>query len=149
MTGNKRGFLKYIWLEEKGQSAIEAAIVLPLFLFIIMGMMTYGMWIYAKMVVVLSASQGARVGGMAYGQAARGEITEAEANTKINQTALTFLTNGLNGNERTVEIIPNPQSSPRDITVRVRYTFRNQLPLLGDLFTQDIPISYTSTYVVE
>ncbi|MDR6551569.1 TadE/TadG family type IV pilus assembly protein [Paenibacillus qinlingensis] len=46
--------------DEKGQSVVEFAIIMPLILLIIMAMIYFGLFIFAKSVVLFSAHQGGR-----------------------------------------------------------------------------------------
>lgn len=145
--------IRSLYRKKQGQAVAEAALVLPLIIFLIMAMLTFGLWIYTKMIVVLAASQSARTGGVWYGKAVSGEVTYAEAESKARITAQNFITNGLSGTSYSVVISPSPSppDEPVDVTVTVTYPYRIWLPFMEDIFggTSEIPIIYKATYIVE
>lgn len=145
--------IKSLYRKKQGQAVAEAALVLPLIIFLIMAMLTFGLWIYTKMIVVLAASQSARTGGVWYGKALAGEVTYDEARSKVRVTAQNFITNGLSGTSYSVVITPSPSppDDPVDVTVKVTYPYRIWLPFMEDIFggTSEIPITYQATYMVE
>ncbi|WBW95959.1 TadE/TadG family type IV pilus assembly protein [Oceanirhabdus sp. W0125-5] len=136
--------VKKLIKDERGQSLSEFVVVLPLVLFVIFGVLTLGVMIYVKMLVVLSSSQAARVGAEVMNDST---YTVEEKMEKIESTALTFLTNGMTGKERDVDI--NVEEDL--IKVNVTYDFKLILPFLGDIFKDKlkIPIHYESVYMIE
>ncbi len=130
---------------QEGQAAAEMALVLPVFLLIIMAIITFGMIIYVKTLVVISASQAAKVGAYLY---LDDTLTDEEKNLMIRSTANTLLSNGISGIDRTVTIITDGST---EITVIVLYNYKLILPLLGDILgaRSVIPLQYSCTYMIQ
>jgi hypothetical protein len=98
--------------------------------------------IYAKSIVVLSASQGARVGSAIYDD---NSLSAFEKDEKIRNTALTILSNGLTGEDREVTITKNGD----ELKVKSKYTYHIPVPLVSLLFgNKDIEIEYTAIYLI-
>ncbi|MFC0561246.1 TadE/TadG family type IV pilus assembly protein [Halalkalibacter alkalisediminis] len=134
--------LRKLKSEEKGQSVTEFAIILPVFVLLITGVLVLGSIIYAKTVVVLAASQAARVGGAIYDDSS---LTLYEKDEKIRNTALTVVSNGLTGEDRTVTIT----QVGNEIKVKVSYTYYIPLPLIRSLFSNhSVDINFTSSYLI-
>lgn len=130
--------------EQKGQAVAEMAFVLPVLLLIVMAVITLGMMIYVKTLVVISASQAAKVGAYLYYD---DSMTDEEKDAKIRSTANTLLSNGINGTDRSVTI----ESDGIDITVTVEYKYTMILPLLGEIFNgkTSVPLKYSCTYMIQ
>lgn len=126
---------------EEGQSVTEFAIVLPVLLLIVLGALIIGAFIYTKLVVVLAASQGARVGGAVYNDTT---LTDSERITKIEDTAMTIVSNGLSGSDRSV----NVTKLTDEVQVTVKYDFKMILPMLKPFFNNQstFEVEYTSIY---
>ncbi|MDO8625951.1 MAG: pilus assembly protein [Candidatus Magasanikbacteria bacterium] len=51
------------WLKNNsGQALAETALILPILIFILMGIFVVGYWLYARQVVIAAAREGARIG---------------------------------------------------------------------------------------
>ncbi|MHC1723787.1 MAG: TadE/TadG family type IV pilus assembly protein [Aminipila sp.] len=135
---------------QKGQAAAETALVFPIILLLIMGILTLGVMTYTKSLVVLASSQGAKVGSYAYGQYLEGEITYDEFSQKVRNTAKSFINNGITGGDTTIVTI-TISDEETEISVKVKYTFTLILPLLGDVLKDktSIPIAYESKYLIQ
>lgn len=131
---------------ESGQALVETALVLPIILLIVMGVLTFGMIIYVKMLVVLSSSQAAKVASSIYNDTT---LTGDQKVHQIQSTAYTYLSNGISGTDRSADIIVDDYMGT--ISVKVTYNYKMILPLLGDIFgtKTKIPLSYTSTYMIQ
>ena len=129
---------------EKGQAALETALVLPVILLIVMGVLTFGLMIYVKTLVVLSSSQAAKVGAYIYNDPT---LTWEEKEEKIRATAYSFLSNGISGTDRSVTI----KADGINITVKVTYNYKLIFPLLGEVLGSRayIPLEYESTYMIQ
>ncbi len=129
----------------KGQAVVEMALVLPLLLLLIMGVMTFGMMIYAKMLVVLSSSQGANEGSYVYSDPT---LSLEQKEEKILTAAYFYLNKGLGGTDRKVVI--NVINGDR-ISVKVTYNYNLIFPLLGEIFKDKtkIPLEYESVYMIQ
>lgn len=138
IKSSAKRFLK----NESGQSVVEFAIILPCFILLIAGVLVFGSMIYAKTLVVLAASQGARVGGAIYDDPS---LTLAEKNDKIRDTALTIVSNGLSGADRDVIITDMSDK----ILVEVKYKYHIPVPLISLIFgSSEVDIEYTSSYLI-
>lgn len=136
--------IKLLIKDDKGQSLTEFAVLLPLLILIVMAVLSLGLMIYVKMLVVISSSEAAKVGSQIMNDPA---YTLEEKENKIRQTAITFLSNGITGNDRDVDI----STDGEDIKVNVTYNYKLIFPLLSDIFKDktNIPISYKSIYKIQ
>lgn len=136
--------MRTFFYKEEGQALTETALVLPIILLLIMGAITFGMLIYAKTLVVLSSSQGARVGASIYNDPT---MTLEEKEEKIRTTVYYYLGNGISGTDRSVSI----STDGTMITVKVTYNYQLILPLLGEIFGEKtkIPLSYESSFMIQ
>ncbi len=135
--------LKKFKKDTSGQSVAEFAIILPVFIILTMGVLVFGSIIYAKSVVVLAASQGARVGGAIYDDSS---MTLAEKNDKIRSTALTIVSNGLSGADRDVTIT----TVSNELNVKVTYTYHIPVAMISTMFggSGEMKIEFTSSYLI-
>ncbi len=136
--------LKKVHRCTKGQALAETALVLPILLLLICGILTFSLMIYVKMLVVLSSSQAAKVGSSIYNDTT---LTLEQKEEKIRSTAYSFLSNGISGTDRTVTITTDGSA----ITVKVVYNYKLIFPLLGEIFKDKlvIPLEYQSTYLIQ
>ena len=135
--------LKKFKVDDSGQSVTEFAIILPVFILLITGVLVLGSMIYAKSIVVLAASQGARVGGAIFDDSA---YTESEKIEKVKNTALTVVSNGLSGEDREVTVT----RAGDEVQVPVKYKYYIPVPLIMSLLGGDntFEIDYTSSYLI-
>lgn len=129
---------------QKAQSLTEFAMILPLLMFMIMAVLSLGMVIYAKMLVVISSNQSAKIGSEIMNET---KYTQEEKEIKIKETALTFLSNGIKGNDTDVDIYIEGEN----IKVKVTYEFKLFFPFVRDIFKDKmkIPIGYQSIYKIQ
>ncbi len=66
-------------MDDRGQATVEAALMLPIVLFVILGMFTYGLVVHSRIVVTDAAREGARA--YALGLA----LDEAETREKVEE----------------------------------------------------------------
>jgi len=66
-------------MDDRGQATVEAALMLPLLLFTILGMFTYGLLVHARIVVTDAAREGARAYALGL------VLDEAETREKIEE----------------------------------------------------------------
>lgn len=136
----------------RGQSLVEFALVLPIFLLILSGIMDFGFLLYSRMTVINAAREGARVG-----------ITYSETPTQIPAHVTSQVTGAggglLNAGMVTVTCVPAPGSSPAcgggsftnakpgdSVRVSVTYPHRAFFPLL---FGQTINLTSTVQMTLE
>ena len=113
----------------RGQAALEAALIIPVLLFLLMGMFVVGYWLNALQVVTAAAREGARVGALT------GDRCQATS-------AVTAMMQVITAKGVTIEI-PNPLpalGSP--LTVKVTY----QIPFGFDYFKSEYEQRTSSTY---
>jgi Flp pilus assembly protein TadG len=127
---------------QKGQSVTEFAVILPVFILLVTGVLVIGSVIYAKTIVVLASSQGARVGGAIYND---NTLTIEEKNTKVKNTALTIVSNALVGEDREVNIT----HSGNEIEVEVIYEYHIPVGLISTIFGKEtMEIKHSSSYLI-
>lgn len=105
----------------RGQAVLELALILPLLLLLLFGIVESGRLGNAYLVVTHAARHGARYGAVG---ASDGEITE-----RVKSAAVP-----LAGENLTVEVSPPQRRTGQDITVTVRYPLRLYMPLAGQVF---------------
>ena len=116
---------------EGGQSLTEFAVILPLLLLILLGIIDLGRGVYAYHVVASSAREGARVGQISTN-------TTADIVARVQSTAV-----GLDPAELTVGV-SNPTADT--VQVQVSYRFRIITPFLGSILgTQTLSLRSVST----
>lgn len=106
---------------DKGQSIVEFAMVVPMLVLILFGILECGRMFNCWLVAENAAREGARLGAV---QASAADIT-----TRVRAVSPTLETA-----RTTVEVI-NAQGAPgTSVTVRVRYSFQFVVPLIARLF---------------
>lgn len=127
----------------KGQSVFELVIVLPLFLIICFFVITFGLLIYSKILVVTSASQGARVGAQIWQESS---LTQEEKEKKIKETAEGVLSSGKLSENRTIKI----EAIGDSLYVTVSYDFKVILPIVSGLFQNNFArLEHQAVYYIE
>ncbi len=113
----------------RGQAAVEAALVIPVLLFLLMGMFVVGHWLTATQVAVAAAREGARTGALTGNRCA---ALAAAAGVM-----------GAIGTKGLVVEMPNPLPSVGSaLTVTVTYP----IALGFDFFSSSYAASATSAY---
>jgi len=134
---------------QKGAAVVEMAIILPLLLVLLFGIMEFGMLFYDKAVITNASREAAR-SGIAY----RNPKLTTE---KIQEVAIKYTTNYLMSSQSgtiptvTVTPSPTPTTSGTPLTVKVDYPYH--FFVFGNLFnlftngtmSNEINISATST----
>lgn len=122
--------------KQRGQSLVEFAMVAPLFLLMVFGMVDFGIGFYSWITVTNAAREGARLGAV---QGTQGEIV-ARVNASADQ---------LDTTKMTVTVV-NAQGLPGEaVAVDVDYDFQLMTPLAGLMGVANINISSTSTMRLE
>ncbi|MEA3310382.1 MAG: TadE/TadG family type IV pilus assembly protein [Chloroflexota bacterium] len=133
--------------EERGSSLIEFALVLPLLLLLIIGLLQAGFWGYASLIAGEAARHGARVGSVAQanpsGYAQQAALDEAQAAFPAAAPEVQILApGGVVGSDLTLEVkfnVPNllwhaglgalfplPAANHPTLAVRRQVTFRQE-----------------------
>ncbi|MGE5329037.1 MAG: TadE family protein [Deltaproteobacteria bacterium] len=114
----------------KGQALVEMALVLPIFLMLIMGMIEFGRIFNAYLIVTNASREGARiavVGG-----------TDTDVDNSITNT-----TNTLRQEALTINVTPTQSSRNRgaQVTVTVHYNLEMICPIISSIIPNPFPIN--------
>ena len=134
----------------RGQSLVEFAVVLPIFLLILSGILDFGFLLYSRMTVISAAREGARVAI----DAPKSTPAQQAQIPSLIQTRVTEAAGGLNTAALTVQSPCIPACSftagtakaGDSVKVTVTYQYRSFFPLL---FGQSFGISSTVQMVLE
>lgn len=114
-----------LWKRERGQSLVELAIMLPILLIILLGIIDFGRVFYAYVTITNASREGARYGSMH-------PLSTDEINSRVKQEAAGTLT--ILDDDITIT------SDTDTITVTVETTFTTlffgNLPFMGDSFRE-------------
>ena len=128
-------------LNERGAAATEFALLLPVFLMILFGIIEFGMIMYGREVVTNAAREGARA-GIVQGPPKRtsGQITTIAnsylTGTGINQADVTFTPAGVG------------LASPNTLTVTAQYNYRFLIPYILNVLGIPNPLLITTQVVM-
>lgn len=129
-------------LKEEGQAVLETALVLPIILMIVLVGITVSLLLYSKIIVTMSASNGARVGSVIWNS---DEYTIEEKEEKIKNAALSMVAANLSGDERRYSI----EEDDGMLQVTVAYDYSVRLPFSNLVFDHNvITIEHTAEYFV-
>ncbi|MDQ0298881.1 uncharacterized protein (UPF0333 family) [Salibacterium salarium] len=108
--------LKKVKKDEEGQALTEFAMVAPLLILIAVGVLLLGYFLFAQIIVVTSANQGARAGSAL---TANEGVSFSEAANRAETTAESALSQGLNVNNSDI----NVQKNGDEFVVHINYDF--------------------------
>lgn len=123
--------------EEKGQALVESALVLPIILLLLLGMLELGRISNAYLVVIHAARHGARYAAVG--------ATNAEIISKVHQASLPL-------NPEAMLIAISPQQARQagsDVRVIVSYPLQLITPLAGSFFPNPLTVRGEITMRVE
>lgn len=121
----------------RGQALVEFALIVPVLLMLVLGIMEFSMVIHQYMVVAGASREGARAAALGGSNAA----IEAAV-----QNAAT----GLDSTKLTVTPSPTPTRTQGDpVTVTVTYPFKPITPLIGAFFSEDYRVKGITVMRVE
>ena len=124
-------------LRKRGQAMVEFALVLPILLIILMGIMEFGLVFHEYLVVTHAAREGARVAVLGG--------TDAEINATVTSAA-----DSIDRGALTTTIAPGVRVRGQQVTVQVTNTVPLITPLFSAIFPQNpFPVSGTSIMRVE
>jgi Flp pilus assembly protein TadG len=128
-------------LNERGATAVEFAILLPVLLLILFGIIEFGMIMYGREIVTNAAREGARA-GIVQGPPKRteGEIT-AIANTYLSTT-------GVNPADVSFTVTGEGLANPNTLTVNAAYTYRFLIPYIPTVVGIPNPLTITTQTVM-
>jgi Flp pilus assembly protein TadG len=123
---------------ERGQSLVETALIIPIFLFILVGIVDFGRVIYSYAHLHMAAQETVRLGGL------------GEKDTAITSFAKGYVNLGDTTNLQ-VEITPNDtlRKSGDYVTVTLRYPHKFMTPIISKFFPSSYAIETDSTIRVE
>ena len=128
-------------LNERGASAVEFAILLPVLLLILFGIIEFGMMMYGREIVTNATREGARA-GIVQGPPKRteGEIT-AIANTYLSTT-------GVNPADVSFTVTGEGLANPNTLTVNAAYTYNFLIPYIPTVVGIPNPLTITTQTVM-
>jgi Flp pilus assembly protein TadG len=124
--------------EEKGQSLVEMALLLPVLLLILVGIIDFGRVLYSYSHLHLATQETARLGGL------------GKSDSEITQFAKDYIHIG-DSSMLNVTITPNDVSreSGDYVTVTLEYPMELMTPLLSNILPSPIQLQADSTIRVE
>jgi Flp pilus assembly protein TadG len=130
-----------IRLNERGATAVEFAILLPVLLLILFGIIEFGMIMYGREIVTNATREGARA-GIVQGPPKRteGEIT-AIANTYLTAT-------GVNPTDVSFVVTGEGLANPNTLTVNATYTYSFLFPYIPIVVGIPNPLTITTQTVM-
>ncbi len=136
----------------RGQSALETAITLPIILFVLYAMISLGIYIYDHSVLLLAANKATDTG---IGILSRQDINENEKELLIEEAARNFITSGIFLEEPDGEaglpelalITETDLEGERRLSVTVIRKFNCGLPFVNEIFKDHLIIKAESFYI--
>jgi Flp pilus assembly protein TadG len=124
--------------DERGQSLVEMALILPVFLLLLVGILDFGRMMYSYAHLHMAAQETVRIGGLGKNDS---EIT-AFANDYVQLAE---------GEHLTINITPGDtvRDSGDYVTVTLQYPFAFFTPFVSSLFSSSLSIKAESTIRVE
>lgn len=124
--------------DKRGQALVELALVLPLLILMIMGIMEFGRIYHSYLLITNAAREGARLGVV-------GE-TDSEIRTRVKDMAVS-----LNLTDSQISITPEESLRARGVplTVKVEYEMDLITPVLDIIIPSPFPLSAKSTMRIE
>lgn len=123
---------------QSGQSVVELALVLPMVLLVLMGMVDFSRMLSVYLILQHSAREGARLG-----------ITGAADSAIVSRVDTMAPT--LPASSLTVTITPTQSSrvSGSDITVQVAYPYSLMTPIVAAVVGKTVNLSFATTFRME
>lgn len=124
--------------KQKGQSLVEFAIILPILLLILIGILEFGMILNSYLTIHSASREGARLAIVG------GSDIEIE-------TLITNMYPNLDVENLTVNITPveGMRNSGDTITVKVTYNYTGISPIIGDIITDHIILKAHTSMRIE
>lgn len=123
---------------EKGQALVEFAIILPILLLLIMGILQFGLLINSYLALENSSREGARLGIVG--------CTDKDIQNIVMKTAPT-----LNSNALTINITPSEGSrkSGDTLTINLTYNYNLTIPIISTLFNNSVTLNAQTSMRIE
>lgn len=128
--------------KEGGQALVELALLIPILLIIIFGIVEFGRVFHAHLAVSHASREGARIGVVVGGAG----TADSDIKERVMSSAVS-----LNLSEDNIEITPSLSSRSRGsaLTVEVSYQVPLYTPFIGDLIPNPFPIRGSTTMRIE
>jgi len=123
-----------------GQSIVEFAIIVPVLLFLLAGIIDFGRLIYRYEMVV----QATREASLA--------VAKSGNRKTANTAALAYLTAGVNAtvvDNLTVTVSPTPMKAANPVTVTVSCSMNMLFPVMSAILSSPYTVSSTSTVMLQ
>lgn len=123
---------------QKGQALVEFALILPILLLLVMGILQFGMMLSTYLTIENASREGARKG-----------IT-GSPDAEIRQI-ITDTSPSLNASNLSVSITPGDaaRNSGDTITVRITYSYQLTVPIISSLFNNSVVLNGQTSMRVE
>lgn len=123
---------------QKGQALVEFALILPILLLVVMGILQFGMMLNSYLAISNAAREGARAGIV------------GSSDTDI-QNLIISTSPSLDPQDLTVAITPdqNNRNSGDTLTVKVTYNYTLTVPIISSLFNNVVVLSGETSMRVE
>lgn len=129
--------IRAILKKRRGQAMVEFALILPVFILILLGIMEFGLVFHQYLVVTAASREGARVAALGG--------TDAETQTIVNTSAAS-----VNTGQLTTTITPTVRVKGQTVSVQVTNPVMIRTPLIAQAFPQNpFPVSGTTVMRVE
>jgi len=123
---------------EKGQSLVEFAILLPLLLLLLMGILEFGLMLNSYLTINNSAREGARLGIVAGSDI---EIKEMIINISPNLTAGNLIVN--------ITPLEGSRKSGGTLTVEVIYNYQVTIPIISNILNNVVVLKAKTSMRIE
>ena len=129
--------IRAILKKKRGQAIVEFALILPVFILILLGIMEFGLVFHQYLVVTAASRDGARVAALGG--------TDAETLTMVNTSAAS-----INSGQLTTTITPANRVKGQTVSVQVTNPVTIRAPLIAQVFPQNpFPVTVTTIMRVE
>ena len=129
--------IRAILKKKRGQAIVEFALILPVFILILLGIMEFGLVFHQYLVVTAASREGARVAALGG--------TDAETRTIVNSSAAS-----INTGQLTTTITPTNRVKGQTVSVQVTNPVTIRAPLIAQAFPQNpFPVTGTTIMRVE
>lgn len=123
---------------QRGQALVEFAIILPILLMLVMGILQFGMMLNSYLSIENASREGARAGVI------------GSSDVEI-ENLIIAASPSLDSNDLTVTVTPNEASrkSGDTLTVKVTYNYKLIVPIISSLFNNLIVLNGQTSMRVE
>ena len=129
--------IRAILKKKRGQAIVEFALILPVFILILLGIMEFGLVFHQYLVVTAASREGARVAALGG--------SDAETLTMVSTSAVS-----INAGQLTTTITPANRVKGQTVSVQVTNPVTIRAPLIAQVFPQNpFPVTGTTIMRVE